>query len=113
MKKETIVVSRDKCPLDTIAEMGRKVRNSWIFLHQNVMKKFENDDSNFETKNIDVGTTTFLWPATEEYHRTVIEIDDTLRFSTTWYPVVMINAIDIAFETMSDDPENLFFIKMV
>ena len=35
MKKEEIIVPKDKCPLDVLSEMGERTKNAWIFLHYN------------------------------------------------------------------------------
>lgn len=112
MKKETIVVPQNQCPLDTIANLGRRTRNAWIFVHKNVIEKFERDDSNTESIDIDTNAYTFKWEATEEYYETIISIDNSNYLGFTWCRVVYINAIDIAFETSSDDPDEVFFIKM-
>jgi len=91
MKKEVIYVPKDKCPLDTIKELGDEAISAWVFLHKNVIEKL---------KEINVYVSTYygcgdVWmvaAAIEKY-----EIPR-MRIQFDW----------IACK----DPENIFFIQM-
>lgn len=37
-----ILVSKDRCPLEAIAEMGRFTQNSWIFLNSDAVNRLKN-----------------------------------------------------------------------
>ena len=65
MKKEVILVPQDKCPLDVLAEMGECTRNSWIFLHDNVVDKLH---STADESHIHEDDYVYLcWHATKDY----------------------------------------------
>ena len=36
-----IIVSKDRCPLAAIAEMGQFIQNAWIFLNSDVVKRLK------------------------------------------------------------------------
>lgn len=105
MKKEVILVPKDKCVLDILAEMGERTRNAWIFLHKNVVKKLK------KTANGEYSTATcltLLWKATDEFPETTICIES----GKIWSLVAVIKADDIAFEEKVDDPEDIIFFQM-
>jgi len=108
MKKEVILVPKDKCPLDVLAEMGERTRNAWIFLHLNAFKKLKDDcdtcKSNYFDKNL------LTWWATEEYPATEVVIND--KAHTDWVEIFRISASDIAFVVRSANPEEIYFLKM-
>ena len=106
MVKDIIFVSKDKCPLDTIAEMGSKTAKAWIFLHRNAIDKLRS------TADIVDGCTGFLkmvWKETEKYPATTVYVENG---GTEWIRVYYINASDIAFDYEPLDPKYLFFLKM-
>ena len=111
MKKDIIVVPKEKCPLDVLSEMGRKVRNAWIFLHESVINKFE-AEQNQEVVHLDDGTISYKWNETPDFPETILEISNLNVLGKVWYPVVFINACDIAFEKPSDDPKHIYFFQM-
>jgi len=105
MIKEVILVPQDRCPLDVLAEMGEQTANSWIFLHENAVKKLRITAD----EDIDAGDFLLLtWEKTEKYPSTVF----LLKKEPTWYQVRRIEATDIAFSGKSIDPQNIFFLKM-
>lgn len=59
MKKEVILVPKDKCPLDVLAEMGERTKNAWIFLHQNATEKLKKtaDECKYSSNTV----YTLLW----------------------------------------------------
>ena len=104
MKKEVILVPKDKCPLDVLAEMGERTKNSWIFLHDDAVFKLEiTADFIEETEYREL-----VWNATEKYPATTLDIE----ISGTWHMVYRIDADDIAFTDEPQDPEDIFFLKM-
>lgn len=107
MKKEVILVPREKCPLDVLAEMGEQTKNAWIFLHENAIGKL------MQTANFDsykYGCQKLTWRKTSKYPKTVIWIE--AGSHSDWAKVAAINADDISFKKAANDPENLFFLKM-
>lgn len=107
MKKEPIIVPKDKCPLDILAELGERTESAWIYMHENVVGKLAKDCDQFHEAN---GCTSFAWVATKDYPSTGITIE--VDVIGCWKPVFSINAEDIAFKYASFDPEEIFFIKM-
>ncbi|MCI8411490.1 MAG: hypothetical protein HFJ40_03445 [Clostridia bacterium] len=104
MKKEVILVSTDKCPLDTLAEMGEQTKKAWIFLHDNAVSKLEKTADYVEEREY----REIKWIATEQYPATTIDIE----IGETWHKVYRIIADDIAFEHEPQDPEDIFFLNM-
>lgn len=103
MKKEVIFVSKDKSAFDVLAEMGERTKNSWIFLHTNVINKLA------ETADYNYTWNKFEWKATKNYPATTLIIDSC---EEEWKRVQQIIAEDIAFEKSCKDPEEIFFLKM-
>lgn len=107
MKKETLFVAKDKCPLDVIAELGELTANSWIFLHRSALDKLINS-ANYITN---VSAYKMLeWSKTDNYPKTVVK---TLNLSSAiWIRVHSIDAANIAFKICSSAPDYIFFIAM-
>ena len=106
MLKEVILVPKDKCPLDVLAEMGPQTANSWIYLHKNAVEKLRN------TSHFDFGFASFIelkWKETSEYPATLIWIDNS---TGEWLKVLRVQACDIAFRFEASDPEQIFFLQM-
>ena len=75
MKKEVILVPKDKCPLDVIAEMGERIRNSWIFLHENAYYNLLTSKGASSSTGNSINsnqTTVILWAETEDHPKTVV-----------------------------------------
>lgn len=107
MKKEVILVPKDKCPLDVLAEMGEKIQNSWIFLHKNAAEILYDTADDILLR--EEGFRDVSWKETEQYPETNIKVQSSVL---VWLKVYEINASDIAFTISPDDPEDLFFLKM-
>ena len=111
MKKEVILVSKDKCPLDVLTEMGERTNESWIFLHINAVQNLQHSDGVSWKEGRKQGTLDLTWKATETNPETRIIVDIS-GLETAWKPIIFISASDIAFKLMSVDPEDIFFLKM-
>lgn len=111
MKKEVIIVPTDKCPLDVLAEMGERIRNSWIFLHENALKKLSKTCNLHHSINTvhDADSEYMQWNATEKFPETVLFYSVP---NITWGKIQCIKATDIAYGTCPSDPEDIFFLKM-
>lgn len=106
MTKEVILVPKDQCPLNVLAEMGAKTSNAWIFLHKNAVEKLR------KTADVIDGFASIIelkWKETTEYPATLIWFPNSIE---EWIKVFRIKAIDIAFEHAASDPDNIFFLKM-
>ena len=111
MKKEVILVPKDKCPLDVLAEMGEITEKAWIFLDASAYNKLlESDGCKVYGSEKDDGKIMLKWEATDEYPKTEV----LMQIPTTygWGKIVSIEAEDIAFGVSMADPEDLFFLKM-
>lgn len=111
MKKEVILVPKDKCPLDVLAEMGERTKESWIFLHLNAVEKLLHIDGVSCKEGREQGTLDLTREATEAYPETRIVVDISALW-TKWKHITFISASDIAFDRMPVDPEDIFFLKM-
>ena len=109
MKKEIIKVPKDKCPLDVLAELGERTRNSWIFLDHSSLRKLK-DTADWIQPHLHTRSNGLHWNATKDYPSTTIEVEN--RVDRIWLFVRYIKAEDIAFQTPPQDPDELFFLKM-
>lgn len=110
MKKEVILVPKDKCPLNVLAELGERTKNSWIFFHRNVVQNL------YQTAEVDSDNFSYIicqWEATEDFPKTLLYIENFLYTpACDWIKVLRIDAVDIAFMIPSADPEDIYFLKM-
>lgn len=111
MKKEVILVPKDKCPMDVLAEMGERTKESWIFLHSNAVENLQHSDGVSCEEGRKQGTLVLTWEATDTYPETRVVVDIS-ALCTEWKPIILISASDIAFDLMPVDPEDIFFLKM-
>lgn len=109
MKKEVILVPKDKCPLDVLAEMEKRTEKSWIFLHENAFKKLKKTCDRSYTANFHRDNA-LVWNATAEYPETEIIVQPDV--ATVWLLVRIIKASDITFTSWAEDPEDIYFLKM-
>ena len=105
MLTDVILVPKDKCPLDVLAELGSKTRNAWIFLHKTAIEKLQKTADTIERGSFVV----MEWKETEKYPATIIWVENTKR---DWSRVPQINASDIAFHYEPYSPEYIFFLQM-
>lgn len=106
MLKDVILVPQDKCPLNTISEMGDKAANSWIFLHKNAIEKLQGTADSIDGHGCFILIT---WKETDNYPKTLLWIPNT---NEEWVKVIRIEADDIAFKSEAPDPKHLYFLKM-
>lgn len=109
MKREVTIVPKDKCPLDVLAELGDRTKDAWIFVHSNVVRKMGQtaDYDRLDGNNIKI----FYWNKTAKYPATTLFLD-TNRKIFNYFLVTAIEASDIAFKLMLDEPAEIFFLKM-
>lgn len=108
MKKEEIIVPKDKCPLDVLAEMGEQAKNAWLFLHRNAYRKLldiSNKPADWNPKYYRL-----MFHSTENYPETEICICSDTHLD--WFPVYTISASNITFKMIPSDPEDIFLLKM-
>lgn len=111
MKKNVIIVPKDKCPLDVLAEMGKQIKESWIFLHHNAVEKLRNSDGVSSEEGRTRGTLVLTWKATDAYPETKIVINLS-ALQTDWKPIILISASDIYYDLIPVDPEDILFLRM-
>ncbi len=110
MKRETIIVPENKCPLDVLAEMGEITRNAWIYLHENAVEKLLSETPNsFNDQECSLYFT-FGWNATEKFPDTSISISQ--QTFGEWRLIYKIKADDISFKALVKNPEDIFFLQM-
>ena len=104
---EFITCPKDKCPLDVLADMGKEVVGAWIFLHEDAVKKLAKSvDDDF----YDDGYREMYWQETEKYPSAAIKLEELKKIK--WNLIHMIDASDIAFKTIPEKPEKIFYIRM-
>lgn len=99
MKK--IIVSKDRCPLEAIAEMGEQTKNAWIFLNKDAIEQLK-----------EKAITIIEWNGyTFNIGGRIVRVRN---FSKEWYildEVTIGNGI-CEFAELSENPENTFFVEM-
>lgn len=108
MKKEVTLVPKNKCILRMLVEMGEETKNSWIFLHRNLVEELM-AVADYSRKRDIKGFQECFWNATDEYPKKSMWIE--LHPEKVWLKVYNIEAEDIAFRFPVDDPDNIFFMK--
>lgn len=109
MKKEVILVPKDKCPLDVLAEMGEQTKSAWIFLHRNAVEKLTSTADD-HLVHMHCNSQQFYWEATDAFPDTLLWIE--IHSDTVWLKVYRIEADDIAFKLPADNPDDIIFVKM-
>ena len=108
MEKEIIFVPKNKCPLDTLAEMGEKIKNSWINFDQNLVEELAaSADICFCTSTTEMTAYKLTWRAKNRTSKTEIVLKSA---TSEWFSVGSIFASDIAFKYASNDPDSLYFL---
>ena len=102
MKPEDLFVPADKCPLDFLAEMGERIKNSWIFVDQTVVNKLKESEGVTDKRHGLMGHC-LTWEATEDYPETKVVYD--VFYGTGWYVILEIEADDIAYKTIGSVKE--------
>ena len=113
MKKDVILVPKDKCPLTVLVEMGEQLRNSWIFLHDNAYQfLLISKGSTHSLNNCMNGNQTALiqWAATKTLPKKTMFCD--VPTAEGWGKIQAIYAEDICYGLSPNDPEDIFFLKM-
>lgn len=113
MKKEVILVPKDKCPLDVLAEIGERIKKSWIFLHENAYQNLlKSEGSRFSIGNsMDSSQTALImWAATKHFPKTAVSCE--VPSVRGWGKITYIEAEDISFKLPANDPEDIYFLKM-
>lgn len=106
MKKEVILVPKDKFPIDVIAEIGERTKNCWIFLHDNAYLRLKNAcDKDLSTSYYKE----FFFESSNDSPETHITFHNCRNGD--WFKVISISAYDLDVKC-SEDPEDIFFIRM-
>lgn len=112
MKKEVIIVPKDKCPLDVLADMGEKTNGVGILFSPTALGRLLSTvDRCYE---VDYTAFFLSWNATAEFPKTSIillgEPSDTPNVFQ--YRVIYINAEDICFKKQLDNRTMEYFLTM-
>ncbi len=112
MKKEVIIVPKDKCPLDVLAEMKEQTYAVGILFSVIALNKLMSTADRCE--ELDDSAYLLSWNATENFPKTTIvvvsepsEIPNIIE-----YRAVFINADDICFRSQWDDRTVDYFLTM-
>lgn len=109
MKKEVILVPKDKCPLDVLADIGEQTKNAWIFLHQNAVYKLKHSEG-VTVEKLNGPFLKFTWETTEVFPKTKVILQDSS--TNDWVLIYSISSDNIAFKERAVDPEEILFLKM-
>ena len=113
MKKEVILVPKDKCPLDVLAEIGEeRASNAWIFLHENAyhyLVKMEGAHRSIENCRYARRVALISIVAPKVYTKF---ISCEVPSANGWGKIHSIEAEISVFGPAPDDPEYIYFIKM-
>lgn len=111
-----LLIPKGKCLLNYLREMGERTRDSWILIHENVVKQIEetSDYQNCEPAYI----RNFIWEKNSQYPQSTLGIDishELLRgkeYVVEWYAIEQIMAKDIAFRNKPKNPDEIIRLKM-
>ena len=116
MKLEVILVPKDKSLLEFFSEMEERTKNSWIYIHNNVireLKKAAMRDGIYQD-----GTDTGLRKYTETYMFIMLRDKERTEFIfecrgpwQIWHALYEIRSPSIQYDYPSE-PEEIFFLKM-
>lgn len=109
MKPNVIVVHKGECLIEVIANLGKRVKNSWIFLHSNTyeeLPKFFSTNLWCFFKNC----TTFKDSKSNEYPDATIKCS--YNYLSVWMKVVKISIGDAEYEKPVFNPSEIFYIQM-
>lgn len=109
MKIEDLFVPVDKCPLDFLAEMGERIKNTWIFADETVINNLRESNGVTHKQSCLIGFT-LTWEATEDYPKTEVEYH--IFYGTSWYVLYRIEADDIAYKGIVREPSEIIRLKM-
>lgn len=106
MKREIDLVPYDKCVLDYLAELGERTANASISIDEGCLEQmYERCD---KVTGIRGFLVTLHYNGSDEYP----PADVTIKCGKTWNLILLIDADDIPFKAHSDDPEEIFFLKL-
>ena len=100
-------VPADRCPLDELADLGKRTKKAWLIFHADAVKRL------LETASVTAEGSEYLytlaWPATEDYPETKISL---LYLGNGWLFATKISAEDIAFAVPSKEPQEILLVKL-
>ena len=106
MKREIDLVPYDKCVLTYIAELGERTADAWIYIDKGCIEQmYERCDKITGIKGFMV---TLHYNGSDEYPPAEV----TVQCHKPWNQILLIKADDIAFKGRSDDPKEIFFLKL-
>ncbi len=103
---KTIIVPKNKCPLDVLSEMGDRIKDSALFFDYNTVEQLKNSADKLD--ELQKGISIFF-EATKNYPETSITLH---RVRFPYYEILSINAPDISFTTRVKNPKEYLFFKM-
>lgn len=104
-----LVVPRNKCVMDYIADLGEKTKNAWIFIHQSNLDQLLKSEGVIDRGWLE-DRRTLSWEKTDDYPETTIVIST--FDADDFYVVVQIDAEDIAFKQISKVKNPEYVIKL-
>ena len=114
MQQEVIEVPQDKSVLTVLKKLGEQTKNSRIFFHLNLYRKISRRKAEFNlTILISADDIRFTWwERNGNTPNTHIYLENFSGSSDVWIEVLRIESTDIAFNTPSKNPENIYFLQM-
>lgn len=111
LNMEYLFVPKDKYPLDFLAEMGDRNKNSWIFLHESIITELRNNTDcmhEYAVSNLEILT----WKISSPYYRT--KLFYSCFENMPLYTTLKIISNEIAFKEISiiEQPDHVFLLKM-
>lgn len=104
MKTEVIIVPKDKCPLNVLAEMGEETYGVGIIFSHTSLYKLKRTADRFE--EIDFTSYLLSWNATKDFPKTtIVVVEETSLINSFYYQyrAVLISANDIYFKYQLDN----------
>lgn len=112
MKKEVIIVPKDKCPLDVLTEMDVKLYDAGVLFSISALNKLKETADRYE--KLDPTAYFLSWNATKDFLKTTLIVAGEYSCDSSGYEyrAIYINADDICFRHQRDNRSVDYFLKM-
>lgn len=112
MKKEVIIVPKNKCPLDVLSDMGERLIGIGILFSITSLNKLKETADRYE--KLDPTAYFLSWNATKDFPQTTLIVvgEYSCDSSGFEYRAVYIDADDICFRTQWDDRTVDYFLTI-
>ena len=111
MKKEVVVIPKNKKPLEALLEMKEQLKKSWIFIHENVYRNLSKTCDTYTRHNTvnDMENAYMKWNTKKDKGEVVISLEIPRNI---WGRIRTISNEGKMHFTTPEDPKYIYFIKI-